>query len=532
MFFIGKDDDMSIQILDYQVNSFQELIKKHYKLDENTYQMLKVNDLSDPFQCTNMELCISLLRKIKENHEKILICGDYDCDGICATAILCKAFDQVGIEYGFYIPHRINEGYGLSLDTVEKAYQKGYQNIITVDNGVSSIEAMHYAKKHEMCFILTDHHKFNIENIECDCLIHPFLKEDVFKNCSGAGMALQVARCLIPNDKEIVALAAIALIADCMDVTLENRNIIRNGIDYLNQGCCPSLHALKNKPEDLFDMRMISYTIVPKINSMGRLADKVNANNAVRYLLLKDPIAIMNTASQINQVNELRKNMTSEMEKIANGEIKNVPFEVITSCDFHEGIVGLVASRMASSLHRPVLILSELENEYKGSMRSVEGFDIVQYFNEFDGFDAFGGHAQAAGVTIKKENLTSLLEYLQTHELHFENIEEMRECVKVDENICTIQDVFDYMELAPFGQGFEEITFYIENIQIQTKISLSNGKYYKVVSSRGIEYLFFKSNLIDRIHDSMNVIGKLKVNQFRGQYSVNMIVEDIIEKIN
>ncbi len=153
-----------------------------------------------------MEPCISILKDIREKHEKILICGDYDCDGICATAILCKAFEACQIDYGFYIPKRIEEGYGLHVDVLEKALLKGYRNIITVDNGVRSVEAMKFVRDHHMRLIISDHHTFEKDRFDCDCFIHPFLADDAFYNCCGAGMALQIARCLIPDDKDIVAL--------------------------------------------------------------------------------------------------------------------------------------------------------------------------------------------------------------------------------------------------------------------------------------------------------------------------------------
>lgn len=520
---------MKINLLDYQSSSLHDIVKKHYQLDDQSFEELLDFTMSDPLDIQNMKECLQILQDIQRKKEKILICGDYDCDGICATAILCIAFEAIQLDYGFYIPHRIQEGYGLSVETLKKALEKGYTSIITVDNGVGCKDAMQFAKENKMRFILTDHHKYDMDNINCDCMIHPFLNDDAFKNCCGAGMALQVARCFIPDNKEIVALAAIATLADCMPVTQENRKIIKNGIDYLNDGCCPAIHALKNKPEDILDMKTITYSIIPKINSMGRLADKVNTNNAVRYLLLKDNNTILNVAAQINHLNDERKQMTSSMEKTALGEIENVPFEIICHKDFHEGIVGLVASKMASQFNRPFLILSELEDEYKGSMRSIEGFDLVDYFKEFDGFSSFGGHAQAAGVSLKKEKLQELKNYIQTHEMKIEDSEKTMDAVLVDEEMLSLQEVSEYLKIAPFGNGFEEINFYIDSIHIRQRIPLSNGRFMKIISYGGIEYLLFKSSLLEKVKEDMKVIGKLKISYFKGQYQVNVIVDEIIE---
>ena len=243
------------------IYDLKTVISEHYEMELNELDELNTIELSNPKTVTNIEKCLDILRDIKRNNQKILIVGDYDCDGICATTILATAFEKCKLNYGFYIPNRLTEGYGLNVDILKKALDKGYQNIITVDNGVKAFEAMQFAKENNLRLIITDHHTFEMEDIDCDCFIHPFLNDDMFYNCSGAGIALQIARCMIPNDKDIVCYAALAAIADCMPVTRENRNIIRKGIEYLNEGCAAPLHALKNKPQDKFDMKMMSYVI-------------------------------------------------------------------------------------------------------------------------------------------------------------------------------------------------------------------------------------------------------------------------------
>ena len=509
------------------IYDLKTILSEHYEMELEELNALDNIQLTDPNSVTNMKKCLEILRDIKRKNQKILIVGDYDCDGICATTILATAFEKCKLNYGFYIPNRLTEGYGLNVDILKKAIEKGYQNIITVDNGVKAFEAMQFAKENNLRLIITDHHTFEINEIDCDCFIHPFLNDDAFVNCSGAGIALQIARCMIPTDKDIVCYAALATIADCMPVTRENRNIIRKGIEYLNEGCSAPLHALKNKPQDKFDIKMMSYTIIPKINSMGRLCDVVNVNNAVRYLMLKDSNAIYNTASQINRINDLRKEKTSEMEKMA--ILENKPFEILTSPEYHEGIVGLLASRLANTYKKPFIVLSENDKNYKGSIRGIEGFHLIDYFKDFDGFEKFGGHAQAAGVTLPKHKINDLKEYVDSHHVEIHESNQIVDCELIDESACTTKDVQDYVNLAPFGLGFEEINFYIKNIQIKNKVTLANGKYYKVVSNHDIEYLFFKSDLFDHIQENMNVVGKLSISEFRGTKKVSMIVEAVLE---
>ena len=510
----------------YDLNT---IVKEHYHLNDIEFEKLQTIELSNPKTLTNIESCLNILRDILVKKEKILIVGDYDCDGICATAILCRAFSRVGLDYGFYIPNRLTEGYGLNISIIEKAIEKGYKNIITVDNGVKALDAMEFASKNNIRLIITDHHTYELEDIKCDCFLHPFLNDDEFYNCSGAGIALQIARCMIPNDKEIVCYASLAAIADCMNVTRENRNIIKKGIQYLNEGCCRTLHALKNKPQDTFNMKMMSFSIIPKINAMGRLCDCVNVNNAVRYLLLEDLNAIYNSATQINQVNELRKEKTSEMDKIAQELLQGKDFEIISHKDFHEGIVGLLASKLSNQYQKPFIVLSEDENKYKGSIRSIEGLNLIKYFNDFKDFDKFGGHSQAAGVTISKDKINNLIEYVNQHDIILDELDNSIYCEQVHEQALNIKDAQKYLSLEPFGNGFEEINFYIENIQIQNKTNLSNGKYTKIQSTNNITYLFFKQDLQDKIKNNMNIIGKLSINEFRGNYDINIIVDDILE---
>ncbi|MGN1343016.1 MAG: DHH family phosphoesterase [Traorella sp.] len=505
-----------------------DIIKSHYGLNDSELAKLYENELSDPRSLTNMNKCLNILRDVLKKKEKILIVGDYDCDGICATAILCKAFSKCGLDYGFYIPNRLKEGYGLNVSILKKAYDKGYRNVITVDNGVKAYEAMEFAKKMGIRLIISDHHLYDEKDIVCDCFMHPFLNDDEYVNCSGAGIALQIARCMIPHDKDIVCYAAIACIADCMDVTKENRRIIKKGIEYLNHGYANPLHALKNSPQDLFNIKMMSYTIIPKINSMGRLCDVVNVNNAVRYLLLNDMNAIYHSANQINHVNELRKEKTLEMEKIALQLLNHQPFEIVSSTQFHEGIVGLLASRLANQYKKPFIVLTETNEEYRGSIRGIEGLNLIDYFKDFHDFYKFGGHSLAAGVTLKKDQFNNLKEYVKNHPIMIQKQDPII-CEQINEECLSIQNVQQYLSLAPFGNGFEEILFYIENIQIKNKISLSNGKYYKVISNNKLEYLFFNSSLHSKIKNGMNVIGKLSINDYKGNKKINILVEDILE---
>lgn len=470
--------------------------------------------------------CKKILVDVLQKKEKILICGDYDADGICATTILMKAFTAAGFDVGFYIPDRLSEGYGLQASTVEKAYQKGYRYFITVDNGVKAYEAMKKIQEYQCHLILTDHHTYDENELVADCFVHPFIMEPNLRHLSGAGVALQIARLFLPNDCEIVALAAVATIADCMNLVGENRNIVSLGLQYLNQGCMPPLQMLKNKPEAVFDETLIAYQIAPKLNGTGRMADLAKANNTVRYLLLKDLRAILDGAAQINQINEIRKAKTSEMEKTAKKLMDESSFQVIADESFHEGIVGLVASRISNETEYPCAVLSKNKNLLKGSIRSIEGLNLMEFFKDFPYFEAFGGHAMAAGVTLKEENYKKFKQYIHEKEAFIQKKEAYKEVLVIDQKDCTIESVRSYLNCAPFGNGFEPICFALENVTIQQSIILQE-KHCKLICDQ-LEILFFnvKSSLSDLTQlEKINVYGRLSLSEFRGKTSVNLIAE-------
>ena len=483
--------------------------------------------LCDPRSIPCVRECEKILLEILEKKEKILICGDYDADGICATAILMKALKASGFEVGFYIPDRLSEGYGMHVSTVEKAYAKGYRYFITVDNGVKSTEAMKKIRELNCHLILTDHHTYDEKDLDADCFVHPFLMEQPLQSLSGAGVALQIARLFLPEDKDIVALAAVAAIADCMDLKGENRSIVKLGLRYLNEGCMMPLQVLKNKPEARFDETVIGFQIAPKLNGTGRMADLAKANNTVRYLLLKDMKAILDGASQINRVNDARKAKTQEMEKTARNLMNEHKFQIIADDSFHEGVVGLVASRIVNDTFLPCAVLSGNEGYYKGSIRSIEGLNLIDFFKDFAYFDAFGGHAMAAGITLKKEYYEDFLNYIYAKEDEIQSVNPSIEILIVNEKDLTLNNVRTFLASGPFGNGFETVTFGLENVKIVRSVIMQE-KHCKLISDSGIEILFFNAKpsleYLSQVQ-TINVYGRLSVSEFKGVSAVSLIGE-------
>lgn len=488
--------------------------------------------LSDPYLAEGILEAGKILKRIKENHEKILICGDYDADGICSTTILVHAFHKAGIECGFYIPDRLSEGYGLNTNTVKNALAKGYKNFITVDNGVKAIDAMKLIRESGATLILTDHHHYDENEIVCDCFVHPFLMSERFKTLSGAGVACLIARMLLKESKEAVILAAIAAIADCMPMFGETRSIVRLGLKYLNQGYYPAVNRLKNNPYDLLDEGTIGFQIAPKLNGTGRMADIAKANNTVRYLLSSDEKSLESGSKQINEVNEIRKQVTVSMVDIANRQIEEDKlFQIVSDHSFHEGVVGLVASRLSNELKKPVMVLALKNGEYKGSIRSVEGLDLTEFFNDCKHLlKNYGGHTMAAGIGFSQEHYEEISSYIHEHSRHIALGEEKIEVISIDEEELSISAVEAFQAIRPFGNGFEEPIFKVA-ITIKEVSTMSKNLHLKVVSDQLIEYVYFnQGKRKDEFHlgEEVIMIGCVSINNYRNQKKISFNVMETL----
>ena len=498
--------------------------------DEQIVQVLNT-DLS-LHVCDSPEM-ISILKRLdsaRQRGEKILIAGDYDTDGLCATAILKEAFDHAGIQCGFYIPNRRTEGYGLAASTVLKAKEKGYTLIITVDNGVAAHQALQQAQQCDMEVIVTDHHVIQ-SPVECSILLHPDNMGERWKYCCGAGVALQISMALSGPRKRPIMLAAIATIADMMPLWQENRVLVRLGLKYLNERQFTAIESLMEKPCEKWDEREIAFQIVPKLNAGGRLSEICNVNNIVRYLLAEDPVNIHNGALQIRQVNQKRRQLSDRMTKQALEQIDpSDSFHVVADESFHEGIVGLAAGRIMNQTHRPAMVLTRCEAGYKGSIRSVPGVDLQEFFSDLKGYlIQFGGHAQAAGVELAEDQLEPLKKAIaEKMENYKDRLEDPAlEVLKISGKEISLEALHELEVLAPFGQKFEPVLFEVEDCTI-LNYSKMKDLYPKWMLNNGtdlIEAISFHKELDEPQPHSW--IGQLQINRFRGHEKCSILVESI-----
>ncbi len=458
--------------------------------------------------------------------EKIIVCGDYDADGICSSAILVKTLRDLGAQVGYYIPHRFEEGYGLSLGTVEQALRKGYSLFITVDNGVSAFDALARLKDECVDVIVIDHHEIT-ETVQCLILIHPdFLQVDYKYSC-GSALAYMLANHLKPNDY-LCALAAVATIADVMDLWGYNRTLVRQGLAYLNENEVLTLKALSDKNGPL-DELSVAFQIVPKINAIGRMNEAITVNALVEYFCNDEPTQILMKAQQIKAINDKRKNINSiMMTKTSSALIDPHAVIIIDDPEFHEGIVGITAGQLSRKTRKPVIVLAFKNHRYKGSLRAPLGLDLRELLKESLPYTLrYGGHALAAGIEIAEGQYEAFKQsvYDSTDRLNF-NLTE-RSNLHFTSELFSIASYVHLMSYRPFGQGFELPDVEIEDARVISTQRLKNGYKWQVeVDGQVLDVLCFNQCDPAQFEQSkLHCIGRLSLNTFRLKTSFSLVVE-------
>ncbi len=467
----------------------------------------------------------------KNRKEKILIAGDYDCDGICATAIMKDTLDRYGVESGFYIPNRFKEGYGLNENTVRLAYEKGYSLIVTVDNGVAADKAIDLCRELGIDILVSDHHTIQ-DQLNWNLLVHPDLMEERFHGLCGAGVALQLSKKLLGEVKEHVMLAAIATIGDMMDVFYENRSIIKQGIDYLNERSFAPIERLCERQIMRWDEKEIAFQIVPKLNAIGRLADLVNANNVVRYLLAKEQSMIVSGAQQIKEINQQRRKLSKSMSDLALSMMEDEPFVCVVHDDFHEGLLGLVANAITTTHHKPSVVFCKTETTYKGSARGCAGLNLFDFFSDFgDLIVQFGGHAQAAGIQVLPEKMSDFIEKLHEKAKTIDLCEDEKEEICISSSECSLEQIERLEKLKPYGHGFQAPVFEVNQIQVTGTQILKNQYpkwtlYHPACPLEAISFSLSKESVEKKIE---RLTGTLSINEYMSVKKAQILVSSFKE---
>ena len=500
--------------------SAEELDSFFYERKYTTYHHESLSRISD------------LLAEVRKNGRKVFVYGDYDCDGICATAILVRCLNKLSIPNGFYIPNRFTEGYGLNLERVSQAREKGYDVLITVDNGVSAHEALKWAKDNGMTVVVTDHHLIS-EEVECDILCHPSLFDRDYSYMCGAGVTYLLADYMGLMDDGIRVMAMLATIGDVMELKGFNVQLVREGLRVVNERKYRNIEALGYDFSYPVDENDISFRIVPRINAVGRMADIANPNNVVRFLLSDNDREIMTLAQQINEVNKVRQNLSRQQYDMVRNECDETEsFLVLYHEGLHEGLTGLIASRICDELKKPIIIFTDSEGVLKGSGRSLPQLNIMELLEGFAPYTLkIGGHSQACGITIEKERFHDLKVYLNAN-YRGKTEESVKEYVELDPSDLTRENLVELFSHKPFGQS-RAMPLISRSINGNAAFTYQkNNRNYLKWNVPPLSVLSFSNNLgYDHyMGKDVTVIGRLRENNFNGNTYYNIMCDEIIEK--
>lgn len=507
----------------------RKVLGRMVKDPEKREDFIGTKPLQPVSQSDCMNAFTSRLKQAADNQEKILVAGDYDCDGILATSMLVDGLKKLGISAGFYIPDRIKEGYGLQPKTVRMAAERGYSLIVTVDNGVEAHAALEEARKLGVEVIVTDHHQIQ-KTPDCSFMVHPSLMEESFGTLCGAGLVYELLRAMNLDDEKHLQWAAAASVADCMQVVGETRAIIQQGLILLNEKRERHLSLLCNTSR--YTEEEIGFQIAPRINSAGRLANMANANNLVRFFLNEDPGQLQAFASQLDTLNQTRKELSSLTVSRAMTKIR-AQWPVLLAADpsFHEGVVGLAAGNICQRTGKPVIVGAINDFSVKCSMRAPEGFDSMAFLDGFEGgYEARGGHAGAAGMTLSLENWEAFQKYVFQQGRKTEWTPVKPAPLAVDPETLSVYDLHSLDQLRPFGKGFELPSFEINHPLVANVYDMSGGKHRRFTLAGGLQCVHFNQSESDMAKSVLSIrrfVGKPSLNVYNGRESVNFLIDEI-----
>ena len=513
--------------------------------EEKITQFLS-NDLSklhDPYLLHDMDKAVARIRQAIENYEQILVYGDYDADGMTSASIMKEALEMLGAEAQVYLPNRFVDGYGPN-ESVYKYFieQQQVSLIITVDNGVAGHEAISYAQSQGVDVIVTDHHGLPAELPEAFAIVHPEHPEGnyPFKYLAGCGVAFKVACALLESiPTEMLDLVAIGTIADMVSLTDENRIMVKVGLEMLKQTERIGLMELMKVSDiDMLDVNeeTVGFKIAPQLNALGRLDDP---NPAVELLTGFDDEEALSIAQMINAKNEERKEIVQKIyDEAMNMVDLDKPVQVLAKEGWHPGVLGIVAGRILEHIAQPVIVLNIEDGIAKGSARSIEAINIFQALDDHrDLFEAFGGHAGAAGMTLPVENLEQLsqvlCDYIADNGIDLSQkktltIDEVLPLAEID-----LDTVKSLEKIAPFGMDNPKPVFEIKDFEVkQARTMGQNGAHLKLKITQGSTAVdlvaFNQGHLVQEFQQAQNLClaVTLSINKWNGQTTVQLMLED------
>ncbi len=506
--------------------------------------------LDDPFAIKDMSRAVAAIRAAVEDDEQITVYGDYDADGVTATALLYSYLQTMGARVDKYIPSRIDEGYGLHRESIDLLAQRGTQLIITVDNGIGSIAEADYIREKGIKLVVTDHHKVGPTLPNALAVVNPHRSDDnsSFKELAGVGVAFKLCAALEDGDQETLLdeyaeLVTLGTIADIVPLTGENRSLVIRGLEKINRAPSPGVAALIESAGiagKTLASAGVSFSLAPRVNAAGRMG---TAGTALELLLTEDETQASMLAEELEACNAQRQETESEIAASAihtietDPALRNASVIIVAGRGWHPGVIGIVASRLTDRYARPCIVVSVDENGVgSGSCRSIEGFSMYDALAvNSDLLLRFGGHMLAAGFSIREADIPTFRERINRYA---DGLPPFRPELTLDCRLNPASVSMDLIEafraLEPFGANNRQPLFGLFGMTVQAVKPLGpTGRHLRLTVERkgaALHAVMFGMSVEDfpfEAGDRIDLAVNLDINEFRGERSLQILVRAV-----
>jgi len=520
-------------------NLYQKLLE-YYSLQENDilfYKNQSLNTIKDFHAFKDVFKIVDYLKDAISKNRKILIYGDYDCDGITSVSIMYLTLKTNEYKPGYYIPNRDHDGYGITKENIDLFHSLNYEIIVLVDNGISLNENVEYINSLGMECIILDHHKIMNEIPKAKYIMHPDIDEYGPYNISAGEVSFFFSWAYLGHiDDYLLVLAMLSTIGDVMPIQSYNKVLVREGLKILNESKNYDFKVIKNlvgkeldSIESITEDEIARY-VVPKINSICRVKNDNSRFNIVKYFIYGRCSVDYNLSRWIDAVNDQRKQLVEENQKQDFDNEKNIIFIENKSV---EGISGLIASKFYNDYDKPTFVICKNASNpklFKGSARSGPGYDVskaLDYCKEY--LAAYGGHEGAGGFSVYEENVEALKEKLNDKNLFNEASKENKDSkfIDIDVEDLTLENYRIIREFAPFGETFKKPIFRIKDIPLSLCTKDKSGKHLFFRPNQHISIVYFNFDPKIETKQTFNILGNINIHVFRGVKSIQFNVNEV-----
>jgi len=507
-----------------------------------------IDKLYDPYLLTDMDKMVDRIIKARKNSEKVAIYGDYDVDGITSITLMYSFLKDLGLDVKYYLPDRQEEGYGLNKNAILGLKEQGISLIITVDCGISAVEEVEYACELGLDVCITDHHECSSVLPKAYSIVNPKRPDSKypFNSLAGVGVSFKVLDAItkkleMPKEAYLkyLDIVAVGTIADIVPLVDENRIITANGLKMLQNTKNEGLKALMKVAKiNMVDSDNVSFGLAPRINASGRMAD---ATVAVKMLLSTNPIEAYNYAKVLDEQNIMRQEVERKIYEEAEIKIEKQGLNkrksiVVEGENWHQGVIGIVASKLTEKYLKPVILLTYDGEKTKGSGRIPQGISLYDALTECKEYlTAFGGHELAAGLTLETKNIPAFKEKFEQVIVKMKPDDFIRNIdidFEVQKKDITFDNISLIESLAPFGQKNKRPVFVYKNLKVVSISTLKDNKHLKFRLQDGefqVDAVFFKAG--DRrdeviVSDKIDVVLTMSINEFMGYKNIQFLVVD------